>query len=297
MLDVTRKEEAPMIDVRRTGNTMGAEIDGVDLAALDDAGFQAILAALLQHRVVAMRAQQLTADEFLDFARRFGPPEPHVLDQFHHPQHPDILVLSNVVKDGKPTGLADGGTYFHSDYSYLEIPARATTLYSIQVPKVGGNTLFADQVAAYDDLPEGTKRRIAGLVAIHHYGNRDDLDPDSRTVAYPPDARQKQARGITYQRHPIARRHPLTGRTTLYAVSGSSMGIEGMPDDEALALLRELAAHSTQEKYRFSVRYDVGDVVVWDNASVLHSATLTAPDDARTLWRVTIKERERPQAA
>ncbi len=286
-----------MIDVRRTGNTMGAEIAGVDLATLDDAGFQAILAALLEHQVVALRAQQLTAEQFLAFARRFGPPEPHVLDQFHHPQHPDILVLSNVVKDGKPTGLADGGTYFHSDYSYLEIPARATTLYSIQVPQVGGNTLFADQVAAYDDLPEAMKRRIAGLMAIHHYGNRDDLDPDSRMVAYPPDARQKQARGITYQRHPIARRHPLTGRTTLYAVSGSSMGIEGMPDDEALALLRELAAHSTQEKYRFSVRYDVGDVVVWDNASVLHSATLTAPDDARTLWRVTIKERERPQAA
>jgi taurine dioxygenase len=297
MLDVTRKEEAAMIDVRRTGNTMGAEIDGVDLATLDDAGFQAILAALLEHQVVALRAQQLTAEQFLAFARRFGPPEPHVLDQFHHPQHPDILVLSNVVKDGKPTGLADGGTYFHSDYSYLEIPARATTLYSIQVPQVGGNTLFADQVAAYDDLPEAMKRRIAGLMAIHHYGNRDDMDPSSRTVAYAPDERQKQARGITFLRHPLVRRHPLTGRKALYAVSGSSMGIEGMPDDEALALLRELAAHSTQEKYRFSVHYGVGDVVVWDNASVLHAATLTAPDDARTLWRVTIKERERPQAA
>src|SRR5688572_26175220 len=122
MLDVTRKEEAAMIDVRRTGNTMGAEIDGVDLATLDDAGFQAILAALLEHQVVAMRAQQLTAEQFLAFARRFGPPEPHVLDQFHHPLHPDILVLSNVIEGAKPIGLADGGTYFHSDYSYLEIP-------------------------------------------------------------------------------------------------------------------------------------------------------------------------------
>src|SRR5688572_12495973 len=155
------QREAAVVEVRRTGNTMGAEIDGVDLAALDDQAFQAILDALLQHRVVATRAQQLTAEQFLAFARRFGPPEPHVLDQFHHPQHPDILILSNVVKDGKAIGLADGGTYFHSDYSYLEIPARATTLYSVQVPKVGGNTLFADQVAAYDDLPEAMKRRIA----------------------------------------------------------------------------------------------------------------------------------------
>jgi taurine dioxygenase len=286
-----------MIEIRPTGNTMGAEIEGVDLAALEDAAFAVILDALLEHRVLVMRAQKLTAPQFLSYARRFGPPEPHVLDQFHHPQYPDILILSNVVQDGKPMGLADGGTYWHTDYSYLEIPARATTLYSIQVPKAGGNTLFADQVAAYDDLSESMKRRIAGLVALHHYGNRDDLDSTSRTVAYPPDERQKQARGITFFRHPLVRRHPLTGRKALYAVSGSSMGVEGMPDDEALALLRELSAHSTQEKYRFSVHYGVGDVVVWDNAAVLHSATLTAPDDARTLWRITIKERERPVAA
>jgi taurine dioxygenase len=201
-----------------------------------------------------------------------------------------------VKQDGKPIGLADGGTYWHSDYSYLEIPARATTLYSIQVPKVGGDTLFADQIAAYDDLSDSMKRRIDTLVGIHHYGNRDDLDVASRTVAYPPDERQKRERGIGYLRHPLVRRHPLTGRKALYAVSGTSMGIEGMPDDEALALLRELARHSTQARYQFRVRYGVGDVVAWDNAAVLHSATLTDPDDARTLWRVTIKERERPVA-
>lgn len=285
------------MQVKRTGNTMGAEIDGVDLARLDDAGFAPILAALLEHRVLAIRGQQLSAAQFLAYARRFGPPEPHVLDQFHHPDYPDILILSNLVKDGEPVGLADGGTYWHTDYSYFELPARATTLYAIHVPKVGGNTLFADQVAAYDDLSETMKRRIRGLVGVHHYGNRDDLDPASRTVAYPPDQRQKQARGITFIRHPLVRKHPLTGRSALYAVSGTSMGIEGMPDDEGLDLLRELAAHSTQEKYRFSVHYGVGDVAVWDNAAVLHSATLTAPDDARTLWRITIKERERPIAA
>lgn len=283
--------------IRRTGNTMGAEVEGADLAALDHAGFAPLLAALLEHQVLAIRGQKLSAPQFLAFARRFGPPEPHLLDQFHHPEHPDILILSNVVQDGKPLGLADGGTYWHTDYSYLEIPARATTLYSIQAPKVGGNTLFADQVAAYDDLSQTMKQRIDGLVAVHHYGNRDDFDPASRTIAYPPDERQKRARGITFIRHPLVRRHPLTGRAMLYAVSGTSMGIEGMPDGEGLDLLRQLAAHSTQEKYRFSVHYQVGDVVVWDNCAVLHSATLTAPDDARTLWRITIKERERPVAA
>ncbi len=286
-----------MFKVQRTGNTMGAEVTGADLSRpLDEAGFRAIQSVFLQHQVVVFRGQNLSAPQFLSFARHFGPPEPHVLDQFHHAEHPDILVLSNVVRNGKPLGLADGGTYWHTDYSYLDIPARATLLYSIQVPKVGGNTLFADQVTGYEDLPDATKKRIEGLVGIHIYGNRDDPDPKSRTSAYGPDERQKQVRGITYIRHPLVRKHPLTGRKVLYAVSGTSVGIEGMPDDEALGLLRELARHSTQAKYQFSVSYGEGDVVAWDNAAVLHSATLVDPDDPRTLWRITVKERERPAA-
>jgi len=286
-----------MITARRTGTTMGAEVTGADLSQpMDEATFKDLLGIFLEHKVLVFRGQQVTAPQFLAWANRFGRPEPHVLDQFHHPDYPDILILSNVVKDGEPLGLADGGTYWHSDYSYLEIPARATTLYSIQVPKAGGDTLFADQEAAYDDLPEAMKRRIDGLVALHHYGNRDDMDPESRTKAYPPDERQKIERGITFLRHPLVRRHPLSGRKGLYAVSGTSMGIVGMPEDEALALLRELAAHSTQPKYQFRVRYGVGDVVIWDNAAVLHSATLTDPADPRTLWRITIKEKDRPAA-
>jgi taurine dioxygenase len=92
----------------------------------------------------------------------------------------------------------------------------------------------------------------------------------------------------------VARRHPITGRTALYSVSGSSFRIEGMPDDEAVDLLDELKRHATQEKYQLRLKYGVGDVVVWDNASLLHSATLTDPSDPRTLWRITIKEERRP---
>jgi len=284
-----------MLTAQRTGNTMGAEVTGADLSApMDDATFRQVQQIFSEQRVIAFRGQELTPLRFLDFAKRFGRPEPHVLDQFHHPVYSDILILSNVKKNGKPIGLADGGTYWHSDYSYLEIPARATLLYSIEVPRTGGNTLFADQVTAYDDLPEAMKTLIDPLVAIHLYGNRDDLDLHSRSVAYPPDERQKQVRGISVIRHPLVRRHPLTGHKALYAVSGTSLGIEGMQEREALALLRELAAHSTQPKYQFSVNYGIGDVVVWDNAVVLHSATLVDPEDPRTLWRITVKEKDRP---
>jgi taurine dioxygenase len=265
--------------------SFGAEADFID------PDFRKVWNAFFQAQVLVFRAQKFTASDFLSFARQFGRPEPHVIDQFHHPEHPDILILSNVQKDGKPIGLADAGTYFHTDYSYLDVPARATTLYSLQVPSKGGDTLFADQYTAYDDLSLGMKRRVEPPIALHHYGNRDDLDESSRTVASV--LTEEQEGKMVWVRHPVARRHPITGRKALYAVSGSSFGIEGMPQDEALELLDELKRHATQEKYQLRLKYGPGDVVVWDNASLLHSATLTDPSDPRTLWRITIKE-ERP---
>jgi taurine dioxygenase len=280
------------MEFRKLSDGFGVEVRGADLASLNASAFEEIKGAFFEHQVLVARAQKLTAAQFLNFARRIGPPEPHVIDQFHHPEHADILILSNVEKDGQPTGLADAGTYFHTDYSYLEVPARATTLYSIQVPRQGGDTLFANQYAAYDDLSPELKRRIKDLVALHHYGNRDDLDKGSRTVASVLSGEQEKK--VTWVKHRVARPHPVTGRTALYAVNGSSFGIEGMSEAAALALLRELARHATQEKYQLRLKYGVGDVVIWDNASLLHSATLTDPQDPRTLWRITVKEEGRP---
>jgi len=276
------------VKLKKLGS-FGAETHDVDVSR--DFDFAAVEKAFFAHQLLVLRKQKLQARQFLAYAKRFGPPEPHVIDQFHHPEDPNILILSNVVKDGKPTGLADAGTYFHTDYSYLELPARATTLYSIQVPKVGGDTLFADQYAAYDDLSSQMKTTIDGMVALHHYGNRDDLDEGSRTVASVLSDEQKQK--VTWVKHKIARRHPVTGRTALYAVGGTSFGIEGLSDKEARELLDELRVHSTQPRYQVRLKYGVGDVVIWDNASLLHSATLIDPNDPRTLWRITIKETRR----
>ena len=269
----------------------GVETFDLDLSKpLPEDRFRELERAFYAHHVLAVRAQDLTAAQFFEFARRIGPPQPHVIDQFHHPENPNILILSNVNVNGRPTGLQDAGSYFHTDYSYLAVPARATTLYSRVVPTVGGDTLFANQEAAYDDLSEAMKIRIEPLLAIHHYGNRQDLNEASRTAASVLNDAQKARMPVIT--HRIARAHPVTGRKALYAVSGSSFGIVGMPDDEARDLLDELAAHSTQPKYQLRFRYGVGDVVVWDNASLLHSATLTDPNDARTLWRITVLEED-----
>jgi taurine dioxygenase len=278
-----------MLSRRKLSDVLGIALSGVDLSRpLDAATFREIEQAFFDGQVLTIKGQRLEPQQFVAFARRFGKPEPHVIDQFHYPDHPDILILSNRNQDGKPVGLADAGSYFHTDYSYLDVPARVTMLYSIEVPKRGGNTLFANMYAAYDDLSAAMKRRIEDLVVLHRYGNRDDLDEASRTAASKLNDEQRAKMG--WVRHRLVRTHYGSGRKALYAVSGSSMGIEGMPQDEAIQLLDELKEHAIQEKYRYSHAYEPGDVVLWDDLSLLHSATLTDPADPRTLWRITVKE-------
>jgi alpha-ketoglutarate-dependent taurine dioxygenase len=126
------------------------------------------------------------------------------------------------------------------------------------------------------------------MVCRHHYGNRDDLDESSRTVASV--LTESEKRKVEWVRHPLVRDHPHTGEKTLYAVSGSSFSIEGLDEAEGRALLDELKSHSTQARYCHTNAYEVGDVVVWDNAQLLHSAPLTDLSQARTLWRITVKD-------
>ena len=267
----------------------GLETNDVDLSQPVDALlFAEIEQALYRGQVLVLRGQRLQPKQFLDFARRIGRPEPHVIDQFHHPEHPEILLLSNQKNNGEPAGLADAGTYWHTDYSYLAQPAKATMLYSIEVPAVGGDTLFANMRAAYDDLPDAMKRRIDGMVTLNVYGNRDDLDEQSRTVASALSKDQWERMEVV--KHPLVRPHPATGHKALYAVSGTSIGIVGMPQDEAIDLLDELKTHATQSMYQLRLKYGVGDLVMWDNPSLLHSATLTDPKLPRSLHRITVTE-------
>jgi taurine dioxygenase len=268
---------------------LGARIEGIDLARpIDDAAFARVEQALHDHGFVVFPHQTLEPAQFVAFARRWGEPQPHVIDTYHHPADPNILILSNVHRAGKPIGLVDAGTYFHTDYSYLERPARVTILHAIQMPRARRGTTFATQTRAYEDLEPGMKSRIEGLVVRHHYGNRDDLDETSRTVASVLSDDQKKK--VDWVRHRLARPHPRTGRRALYAVSGSSFSIEGLEEGEGRRLLDELKAHATQEHYCHTYDYQVGDVIVWDNAQLLHSAPLVDLSDPRTLWRVTVLE-------
>lgn len=278
-----------MLTVEPLSDIAGARITGLDLSrAMAPEDFAQLEQALHAHCFVVLPRQTLSPEQFVRFSACWGRAEPHVIDTFHHPQDANILILSNVRRDGKPIGLLDAGTYFHTDYSYLAVPARCTMLHAIQMPRERSGTTFANQTRAYADLPADMRARIDPLVVRHHYGNRDDLNEQSRTVASVLSESQKKK--VDWVHHRLVRPHPHTGVKALYGVSGSSFGIEGMDDAQAVALLDELKQHATAPQYRQTYQYAIGDVVVWDNAQLLHAAPLTDLTDARTLWRITVKE-------
>lgn len=273
----------------------GAEIAGFDLAddGLERGDWSEIVGAAHAHGVIRIAGQTADADRLQRFAERFGRPVPHILTHFHVDGHPAVLRLSNIVTDGKPWGLYDGANYWHTDMSYEDPPGAATIVAALKVPRAGGGTRFADMYTAYDDLPRATKERIEGLVVLHHYGNRDDLDEASTGSAGKLTDEQKAR--VTNVFHPLVRPHPVTGRRALYGVSGSSFGIDGMPDDEARSLLNELKDHAIRAGYVRELTYGVGDIAVWDTSCTLHAAVPMAPVDreddpqARLLYRVSVK--------
>ena len=281
-----------MMSIKRLSAALGAELHGVNLAEpWHSALIDGILQTFYEHQVLVIPQQTLSPNRFVEFSRIFGRPQPHILSHLRFPEHPEILYLSNVFKNGKPTGVYDGAAYWHTDMSYEAEPGSATMVYSLQAPAVGGETRFTNMYRAYETLPEATQRCIDNLTVLHHYGNRQDLNENSRTSASPLTAEQQQQVKNVF--HPLVLRHPNTGRKALYAVSGSSFGIVGMVDAEARTLLDELKEHATGTEFVYSHRYRVGDVVIWDNLSTMHSATLigpaTGPEDTRLLYRISVK--------
>ena len=277
---------AVRLDVSPISPLMGAEVHGIDLAKpLDEETFAAIRAAFNRHMLLRFPGQKLDEAQLVAFSRRFGELQIHVLDEYRHPQFPEIYVLSNVdTATGRTTGYhPDRGTLvWHSDLSFQRRPALATILYGIEVPKKGGETLFADMCAAYDALTEGTKRRIANLRGIH------DLDY-SRTRAGAPPMTEKQRAEAPAVEHPLVRTHPETKRKGLY-ISHHISRIEGLGLEDSRRLLAELMAHATSARLVYSNSWQSGDVVMWDNRCTMHCATeYDASEERRVIHRTVVK--------
>lgn len=275
--------------IRNSGAACGAEID-FDLAGeVDDATFGAIESAFHEHIVVVFRDQRLSNQRHIEFSRRFGELEIHIVEKYLLPGYPEILLISNVRNQaGEHIGLADAGFTWHTDTSYRRRPSRCSLLYAKEVPqrdgRARGDTVFANTVAAYQALPASMKRRLDGLKAIHRYSARRRVADSPR-----PKLTQAQLDETPDIAHPIVRTHPHTGRKALYVTAGECIGIEGMPEDEAVELIGELDAHCVRPEFLYRHQWRVGDLLMWDNASAMHLAICDyALPERRLMHRTTV---------
>jgi taurine dioxygenase len=292
---------------------IGAEIRGLDIAApLGEADRQSLRNSLSIHQVLTIRDQSLTPNQFAEFCRSFGELEPFFINAYNLPESPEIYVLSNVRKEGRPIGRDGAGTHWHTDHTFHRAPASVTLLYAVEVPEDGGDTLFADMHGAYDELPAEMKRRLDGLRAIHRYQRKEHLYTADASVSpaereriealralrlreeaeAAPSPTARRANTLPDQLHPVVRSHPVTGRKALYLNDEMTVGIVGMAPAEGVALLKALCARATRPERVYRYRWRRGDVVAWDNASVLHAATYTDPQQPRTLYRLTVRGSE-----
>ena len=276
--------------IERLPGSFGVEIAGVDVSKPDDGTLRAIAEALYAERLVVLRGQNLTKEQYLAFGRRWGRPIPHVLDHLRMAGYPELMAVGNTeAKDAKDE-IRNGAAFWHTDQSYEAVPASVTMLHAILVPETGGETMFADCARAYDALDDNMKARIEGLQARHFYGAGSGRDGEKIAA---PIINEEQERKVPPVLHLIARPHPVTGRKALYAPAGTAFAVEGMADEAGRALLTELKNHVLKPEFRTMHKYRVGDLTLWDTGQTLHSAvpidTPRAEGDKRLLWRISAR--------
>ena len=293
-----------MIKVKKLGKHLGAEISGVDLSRpIDDDTFSQISKAFFDNQVVVFRGQQLAPEQQIAFTRRFGVLEQHVRKESRLPGHPEILVVSNVVRDdGTPIGAQDAGRFWHSDLSYKREPSLLSALYAIEVPvrdgTVLGDTEFASTVAAYEALPEDKKQRLQRLNNVHsyvYYRNKNrqaQLQENERGASEVTELElsEDQLRAVPDSEVPVVRTHPVTGRKGLFINEAHTSHIPGLPAPEGTALLQEICAHVIKPEFRYRHHWKTGDLLMWDNVAVQHKATFDyALPLRRLMYRTTVR--------
>ena len=275
-----------MLEIKRLAPQVGAEVLGVDVKTLDDAGFARIYQAWLDANVVVVPGQSLEIPDFLRYSRRFGVVVPHPSKMTRHPEHPEITMLG-VGKFGADGALdmaiyRRGAEGWHTDGAYDAEPFKATQLYSLAVPSRGGDTFFASMYAAYDALPMRLKNRLVGRKGAFTYGGRKK----ATALLNEEDKNQPPAY------HDILRRHPESGRTALYFDPGKILRIEGLAPAESDDLIEELTERMIRPEGEYRHRWGPGDIVIWDNRCTYHRAAGDyPPEEDRIHWRVSIKER------
>ena len=262
--------------------SFGIEVIGIDMSQPQAPDTVAQLHRLwADNGLLLFRDQNLEERDVVAFSRLFGELEIHVREEYLSTEHPELLIVSNVKKNGEPIGiLSDHEVGWHHDQIYLPRPAVGSLLYSVKIPNSGGNTAFCDQAGAYEALPDSRKRELEGLRAVHSYEyfNRQWSEPTN----------EKQKKRTPDVIHPLVRTHPISGRQAIYADPGMTAGIDGMSDEDGHAFLNNLYDWCLQSRFLYEHKWRLGDAVMWDNASTMHRRGEFDPSVERIMKRTTI---------
>jgi taurine dioxygenase len=281
------------IEVIPSGEALGATINGLDLAQpLTDKHIDLVLGTLGERGVVRFPGQRLQPAELKRFSATFGELEINVANSFQEPGHPEVMILSNIVQDGKPIGLADAGQGWHTDMSYSRMIAFANVLYGIEIPQRDGSPLgtteFSNMHAAYEGLPADLKRSLEGMTVLHDFNKFWEMMRREKGSQRPP-LTEAQRTAKPPVSHPVFLVHPLTKRKVLYANPGYSMRINELPEKESAETLEFLFRHQLKPEYRYVSRWQPGDVLMWENFGTIHNAVADyGPDEHRLIKRCQV---------
>jgi taurine dioxygenase len=282
------------ISIKNLGAVLGAEVRGIDVSkpvARDD--IKAIEDAWRERLVVVFLGQSLSDPQLIAFSKYFGdldPPGPNPSGEPFNKAHPELNVISNVVENGKPVGnLGDGEAVWHADMTYVDVPPKAALLHALEVPppNAGGNTYFANMFSAYEELAATLKTAIEGKVAAHD-ASRNSAGMLRKGYSEVTDVRQTVG-----AHHPLVRTDPITGRKALFLGRRPNAYVLGLTVRESEALLDALWVHATQPRFAMCHEWQVGDLLMWNNLSVLHRRDPFDPKTRRVMHRSQIKGNER----
>jgi len=282
------------VQIRNLSAALGAEAADIDLSeTLPQADIGAIEAAWRERLVVVFHGQNLSDPQLIAFSNNFGeldPPGPNPYGEPFNKAHPELNVISNVVENGKPVGnLGDGEAVWHADMTYVDVPPKAAVLHALEVPppEAGGNTYFANMFAAYESLPADLKKAVEGKIAVH------DASRNSAGMLRKGYEEVADVRKTVGAHHPLVRTDPKTGRKALFLGRRPNAYVLGLDVAESEALLDALWAHATQPRFTMCHEWKVGDVLMWNNLSVLHRRDAFDPKTRRVMHRSQIKGNER----
>lgn len=282
-----------MVKLTPSGQILGASVDGLDLSRpLDDAALALVTKALGDHGVLRFPGQRLDAAMLRRFSACFGELEINVANAFQEPGIPEVMILSNIVEDGRPIGLADAGQDWHTDMSYSRTVAFANVLYAITVPRRDGRSLgateFSSMHAAYAALPDARRRSLEGMTVLHDFNKFWEMMRREKGSSRPP-LTEAQRRAKPPVSHPIFLTHPLTGRKVLYANPGYAMRINELSQDESDATLAFLFEHQLKPEFRYRFHWHDGDVLLWEDIGTIHRALADyGPHEPRLIKRCQV---------